>query len=101
MVRCRWSTFAMGLLSVVLVGAIALVAEQSPPKKDQARASKPGQAAGAAAPQKAAPAQAAPGEYVGDDAKCIECHDNITLKGTSHGREFKDRSPVKNHGCET
>ena len=99
MVRCRWSTLAMGLLSVVLVGAIALVtarAEQSPPKKDQAgTAAKPGQA-----PQKPAPAQA-PGEYVGDDAKCLECHDDHPLKGTAHGREFKDRSPVKNQGCET
>src|SRR5512134_950908 len=95
MVRCRWSTFAMGLLSVVLVGAIALVAEQSPPKKDQTgKAAKSSQAAGAA--QKAAPAQAAPGEYVGDDAKCLECHDDHPLKGTVHGREFKDRSPVKN-----
>ena len=37
MVRYRWSTFAMGLLSLVLVGAIAVIvlrAEQSPPKKE-------------------------------------------------------------------
>ena len=100
--RWRWSTFAMGLLSLVLVCAIALIAEQSPAKKEQAeRAAKKGQTAGAAAPQKAAPAQAVAGEYVGDDAKCIDCHDTVGIKGTAHGRQFKDRAPAANHGCES
>jgi len=105
-VRSRWSTFAMGLLSVVLVGAIALIAEQSPPgqgkKGAQAgRAAKGGQAAGAAAPQKAAAATPVPADYVNDDAKCLECHDTQSVKGTAHGREFKERSPAANHGCES
>lgn len=102
MVRYRWSTFAMGLLSLVLVGAIAVIvlrAEQSPPKKDQAGAAakpKGGQATPAAAPQKAVPA-----DFYGNDAKCVECHETVGIKGTAHGREFKDRSPAANHGCES
>ena len=90
--RWRWSTFAMGLLSVVLVCAIALMAEQSPAKKDQAeRAAKKGQAAGAAAPQKAAPAKRRPASIVGDDAKCIDCHDTVGHQG--HGARPRVQGP--------
>jgi hypothetical protein len=100
MVRYRWSTFAMGLFSLVLVGAIAVIvlrADQSPPKGDKPGATpKGGQAVPVAATQKAVPA-----DFYGNDAKCVECHDTIGIKGTAHGREFKDRSPAANHGCES
>ena len=42
-----------------------------------------------------------PATSYGDDAKCIDCHDTVGIKGTAHGREFKDRSPAANHGCES
>jgi DmsE family decaheme c-type cytochrome len=92
--RLRWSTFVMGFMSLVLACAIVLVAEQSPPKGAQAGAPAPAAAAGA--PQKPAPAG-----YVGDDKKCVECHDTQSYKGTAHGREFKEKSPAANHGCES
>jgi DmsE family decaheme c-type cytochrome len=86
--RLRWSTFVTGFMSLVLACAIALVAEQSPPKGAQAGA--------AAAPQKPVPAG-----YVGNDQTCIECHDTQSYKGTAHGREFKEKSPAATHGCES
>jgi len=78
------------------MGAIVLVAEQAP--KTGQTPSAPAPAAPAAAPgaQKTLPAG-----YVGDGAKCIECHDTQSYKGTAHGRDFKDRSPAATHGCES
>ena len=101
MVRYRWSTFAMGLLSLVLVGAIAVMvagAEQSPPKKDQPERSARREAKLPLLPHRRRRARP---DFYGDDAKCIECHDTVGIKGTAHGREFKDRSPAANHGCES
>ena len=81
----RWFSFATGFLVVVLTCAIVLMAHSESPQQTapaQPPAAKPG----------AAPAQAVAGEYVGDDAKCIDCHDR------DHGHRpwpgFKKRSPA-------
>ena len=83
----RWSTFAAGFMSLVLACAIALVAEQSPPKSAKA--------------VPAAPQKPSPGEYVGNDQTCIDCHDTQSYKGTAHARAFKEKAPAANHGCES
>jgi DmsE family decaheme c-type cytochrome len=80
---------------LLLAGAIALVAEQGPPKKPQGgQPAKPGSAAPAA---QAAP----PSAYVGDDDTCLVCHDTQGYKDTAHGRAFKERTPASTHGCES
>jgi DmsE family decaheme c-type cytochrome len=90
--RWRWSTFLIGLFALLLVLAIAVMAEQKPPQTP------PGAKPGAAAPTAQQPK---PAGYVGDDTTCLTCHDAQGYKGTAHARAFNSKSPAAKHGCES
>jgi DmsE family decaheme c-type cytochrome len=38
--------------------------------------------------------------YAGDDT-CLTCHEQQSVKGTAHGRAYKEDSPASRQGCES